>query len=124
MLITEAMLKSKTTTPTDKRQLLASKLKSQNLYLSALLQKRYRLDLEIKRQGRVLQKNKSDSAKLLRETIQDLVPNHSVPLSQEQLITLKESVSEKELQVLEELDRQVDDTVRTLQEISDLKLAP
>jgi hypothetical protein len=47
-----------------------------------------------------------------------------VPLSQEQLITLKESVSEKELQVLEELDRQVDDTVRTLQEISDLKLAP
>lgn len=128
MLITEAMLRPKTPTPTDKRQLQASKLRSQNLYLSALLQKKYRLELEIKRQQKVLKKTQTSSMKQLNESIQAIVkdfnPDLQSSLSKNQEQVLLEGVTKEELQVLVELDRLIEDSERTLKEIKGLKLDP
>lgn len=61
---------------------------------------------------------------IVQTKVNDFNPDANVPLSDDQFDILAESVTEIELQELIELDRLIDDSVRTLNEIKDLRLVP
>lgn len=104
-----------------KRQCL-SKIKSLNNYIENLLQKKIRLDLEIRRQKKVLSNIKKQSETLLKTSIsmEGHIPLEEIrPLTSEEIEIIKENSELFEFTV--DLDREIDVSNDLLQEISELE---
>lgn len=104
-----------------RRQSLLSKLRSLNNYLEAIIQKKIRLDLEIKRTRVQITKLKSITstevkATALREGFETL------PLSEKETRKLLESVGSEEFNFLKDLDEEIDRAQYLLEEYRDLPL--
>lgn len=104
-----------------RRQSLLSKLRSLNNYLEAIIQKKIRLDLEIKRTRVQITKLKSITstevkATALREGFETL------PLSQKETRKLLELVGSEEFNFLKDLDEEIDRAQYLLEEYRDLPL--
>lgn len=101
-------------------QILKSKIQSVNNYIESLLQKKMRLDLEIKRQKKVLSKLKQKSTTELKLSV-ELEGESLRPLSQEEIQILKEALSPTEFETLVDLDKEIDRATRLLDEIQVLE---
>lgn len=104
-----------------RRQSLLSKLRSLNNYLEAIIQKKIRLDLEIKRTRVQITKLKSITstevkATALREGFETL------PLSEKETRKLLELVGSEEFNFLKDLDEEIDRAQYLLEEYRDLPL--
>lgn len=98
--------------------ILKSKMRSINNYIESLLQKKARIDLEIKRQKQVL-------SKLQRKSKMELKLSASLetvrPLTPEEFAFIQEEKDPKELSTLIDLDKEVDRAEILLTEISSLQ---
>lgn len=101
-------------------QILKSKLQSVNNYIESLLQKKVRIDLEIKRQKKVLSKLKQKSSTELKISAK-LEGTDLRPLSREEIDTLKEDLGPKKFDSLVDLDKEVDRAINLLNEIQVLE---
>lgn len=104
------------------RRLLTSKLKSLNTILQNLLQKKIRIDLEIRRTKKRISKLKSQSQTLVKTHVElegDLNYDH---LSNQDLKVLQERFGEQVFSELFELDKEVFEAQQLLTEIEKLPL--
>jgi hypothetical protein len=105
------------------RQLLVSKLKSLNDHISNLLQKKIRIDLEIRRTKKKLSKLKSSSKTYVHTKLEleGFIPEFYDPRIYNSI--LLEQVGKEVFQELLELDQLIDQADLLLQEIESLPLA-
>lgn len=104
------------------RRLLTSKLKSLNTILQNLLQKKIRIDLEIRRTKKRISKLKSQSQTYVKTHVElegDLNYDH---LSNQDLKVLQERFGEQVFSELFELDKEVFEAQQLLTEIEKLPL--
>lgn len=104
-----------------RRQSLLSKLRSLNNYLEAIIQKKIRLDLEIKRTRVQISKLKSITstevkASATREGFE------RIPLTPRETQLLLEQVGQEEFNFLREMDEEIDRSQYLLQEYQNLPL--
>lgn len=103
------------------RSLLTSKLKSLNDHLSALLQKKIRIDLEIKRTKKKLSKLKSQSQTYVKTRVQLEGLNYETFGPDEKKILI-ENVGQEVFEEIYNLDKQVYDAESILEELENLPL--
>lgn len=119
MLLEEQKIQISETTPIPfQSQILASKMKSLNNQLNSLLQKRIRINLEIKRTKVALTKIKKKSITEVKTSIN---LEGSGPLSEEETRKVRESMSSKEYESLLDLDRELDEAEFILEEVEKLE---
>lgn len=106
---------------TIERKLLSSKIKSLNNQLASLIQKKIRIDLEIKRTKRKLTKIKNQSLTNVKMKVELEGFNYD-SLSQEQLEFLQESIGQEDFKSLLDLDEQIILADRILKDYQDLPL--
>lgn len=102
-------------------KLLLSKLKSLNEHLSALIQKKIRIDLEIKRTRRKLSKLKQQSKTYVKTRVEIEGFDYDL-FTPEDLIPLQESVGEEAFKKLIKLDSEVERAEKLETDYADLPL--
>lgn len=104
-----------------RQQSILSKIRSLNNYLEAIIQKKIRLDLEIKRTRVQLTKLRSISTTEIRATAaREGFTN--LPLDPREARILQENMAPEEFQILNELDREIDRAQELLEIYKDLPL--
>ena len=103
------------------RKILFSKIKGLNDQLSALLQKKIRIDLEIKRTRKKLSKLKSQSSTFVKTRIQ-LENFDPLSFTSEDLQLFQEAVGEDAFQSYLKLDQEIDRAELLLQDSENLPL--
>lgn len=104
------------------RKILQSKLKGLNNHISNLLQKKVRIDLEIKRTKKKLSKLKKSSQTYVKTRV-SLEGFDYDQFTQDDLSLLLESVGEDVFQELLELDEEIEKSQQLLEEIAQLPLS-
>lgn len=102
------------------RKLLKSKLESLNNHLEALIQKKIRLDLEIRRTRKKLSKLKTQSSTKVKLGIS--AEGFNVPSNREEVSLLQEQIDPQIFKSLADLDLEIDRSEEILETYKDLPL--